>query len=131
MSETQPGVLLRRFQSLFALVLMVVALTVLSDNFLSVDNGWNILRQISVNLCLSIGMTLVILSGGIDLSVGAILGLAGAIAAGLLKHGVVLAALGVRLEFTTTGAVGSARRCSTGRSCTSPPNREALRRSWR
>jgi len=54
------------------------------------ENGWNILRQISVNLCLSIGMTLIILSGGIDLSVGAILALAGAVAAGLLKNGVAL-----------------------------------------
>lgn len=52
---------------------MVVALSLLSDNFLTADNGCDILRQISVNLCLSIGMTLVILSGGIDLSVGAIL----------------------------------------------------------
>lgn len=64
---------------------MVIALALLSDKFFTPDNGWNILRQISVNLCLSIGMTLVILSGGIDLSVGAILGLAGAVAAGLLK----------------------------------------------
>jgi ribose transport system permease protein len=95
----------RRFQSLLALALMVVALALLSDNFLTADNGWNILRQISVNLCLSIGMTLVILSGGIDLSVGAILGFAGAIAAGLLKQGVTLTALGVRLEFTPAGAM--------------------------
>jgi ribose transport system permease protein len=105
MSESSPAFSLRRFQSLFALALMVVALSILSDNFLTPDNGWNILRQISVNLCLSIGMTLVILSGGIDLSVGAILGLAGAVAAGLLKNGVVLGALGVRLEFTVTGAI--------------------------
>jgi ribose transport system permease protein len=105
MSEGKTNFSLRRFQSLFALGLMVVALSLLSDNFLTPDNGWNILRQISVNLCLSIGMTLVILSGGIDLSVGAILGLAGAVAAGLLKNGVALGALGVRLEFTVTGAI--------------------------
>jgi ribose transport system permease protein len=105
MSESSPPFSLRRFQSLFALALMVVALSLLSDNFLTPDNGWNILRQISVNLCLSIGMTLVILSGGIDLSVGAILGLAGAVAAGLLKSGVEFGALGVRLEFTVTGAI--------------------------
>jgi ribose transport system permease protein len=98
---------LRRFQSLFALALMVMALALLSDKFLSPENGWNILRQISVNLCLSIGMTLVILSGGIDLSVGAILGLAGAVAAGLLKDGVALAPLGVRLDVTTTGAIAA------------------------
>ncbi len=96
---------LRRFQSLFALGIMIVALAILSDKFLTVDNGWNILRQISVNLCLSIGMTLVILSGGIDLSVGAILALAGAIAAGLLKSGVPLGAFGVKLEFTASGAI--------------------------
>jgi ribose transport system permease protein len=96
---------LRQFQSLIALAVMVLALSLLSDRFLTVDNGLNILRQISVNLCLSVGMTLVILSGGIDLSVGAILALSGAVAAGLLKKGVVLATLGVQLEFTVLGAI--------------------------
>ena len=105
MSETKSTFSLRRFQSLLALAIMVGALAFLSDKFFTPDNGWNILRQISVNLCLSIGMTLVILSGGIDLSVGAILGLAGAIAAGLLKNGVALSAFGVRLQFTTAGAI--------------------------
>ena len=62
MTETKSSLTLRRFQSLFALALMVAALAMLSDKFLTFDNGWNILRQISVNLCLSIGMTLVILS---------------------------------------------------------------------
>jgi ribose transport system permease protein len=99
---------LRRFQSLLALAIMVLALALLSDKFLTPENTWNILRQISVNLCLSIGMTLVILSGGIDLSVGAVLALAGAVAAGLLKNGAAIPALGVRLEFTLTGAVGAA-----------------------
>lgn len=94
-----------RFQSLLALALMVIALSLLSDRFLTPDNTWNILRQISVNLCLSIGMTLVILSGGIDLSVGAILGLAGAVAAGLLKNGLGLPGGDLRLEFTVSGAI--------------------------
>jgi ribose transport system permease protein len=96
---------LRRFQSLLALGLMVLVLSLLSDNFLTPDNGWNILRQISVNACLSIGMTLVILSGGIDLSVGAILALSGAVAAGLLKNGLTLAAFGFALEITPSGAI--------------------------
>ncbi len=95
----------RKFQSLFALAIMVGALALLSDKFFTPDNSWNILRQISVNLCLSIGMTLVILSGGIDLSVGAILGLAGAVTAGLLKNGLALRGLEARLEFTVTGAI--------------------------
>ena len=62
------------------------ALSLLSDRFFTPENGWNILRQISVNLCLSIGMTLIILAGGIDLSVGAVLALAGAVAAGFLEE---------------------------------------------
>ncbi|MDW7980323.1 MAG: hypothetical protein RMH97_07150, partial [Verrucomicrobiales bacterium] len=89
---------LARFQSLIALALMIIALSVLSDKFLTVGNARNILLQISVNLCLSVGMTLVILTGGIDLSVGAILALAGAVAAGLLKNGIGLPMLGVHLE---------------------------------
>jgi ribose transport system permease protein len=97
--------LFARFRSLLALALMVLVLSLLSDRFLTPENGWNILRQISVNLCLSVGMTLVILSGGIDLSVGAILGLAGAVAAGLLKHGAALPGTDLILQFTTSGAI--------------------------
>jgi ribose transport system permease protein len=98
-------VLFARFRSLLALALMVLALSLLSDRFLTPDNGWNILRQISVNLCLSIGMTLVILSGGIDLSVGAILALAGAVAAGLLKNGLAVPGTDLLLQFTVSGAI--------------------------
>ena len=94
-----------KFQSLIALVLMVIGMTLLSDKFLTPENGWNILRQISVNLCLSIGMTLIILSGGIDLSVGAILALAGATAAGVLKNGVAIPMFDVLLQFTVFGAI--------------------------
>src|SRR6476659_8521407 len=96
---------LTRFQSLLALVLMVLFLSWRAPNFLTLTNGQNILLQISVNLCLSIGMTLVILTGGIDLSVGAILAFAGAMAAGLLKKGLTLSMLGVQLQFTPFGAV--------------------------
>ena len=97
-----------KFQSLLALVLMVVVMSLLSDKFLTPENGWNILRQISVNLCLSIGMTLIILSGGIDLSVGAILALSGAVAAGVLKRGIPIPMFDVLLQFTAWGAMLSA-----------------------
>lgn len=97
--------ILSRLQPLIALAVLVLAMSLLSDRFLTSENGWNILRQISVNLCLSIGMTLIILTAGIDLSVGAVLALSGAVAAGLLKHGVAVAALGVTLEFTVFGTI--------------------------
>jgi ribose transport system permease protein len=112
--------LLARFQSLIALALLVLAMSLLSDKFLTSENGLNILRQISVNLCISIGMTLVILAGGIDLSVGAILALSGAVAAGLLKSGVEVSPLAVELRFTVFGAivagllVGAAAGCFNG-----------------
>ena len=95
----------KRLQPLVALAVMVIALALLSDKFLTIANQRNILLQISVNLCLSIGMTLIILTGGIDLSVGAMLGLAGAVAAGLLKNGLVLKVFGVVLQFTPFGAM--------------------------
>jgi ribose transport system permease protein len=94
-----------RFQSLIALALMVVALSIASDNFLTFDNGLNVLRQVSINLCLSIGMTMIILSGGIDLSVGSVLALSGAVAAGLLKNGMLLPYTDYALQFTVFGAI--------------------------
>jgi ribose transport system permease protein len=105
MPALSPTDLFARFRSLLALVLMVLLLSLSADRFFTPENGLTILRQISVNLCLSIGMTLVILSGGIDLSVGAILALAGAVSAGLLKNGVEFTALGLGLEFTVMGAI--------------------------
>lgn len=94
-----------RFQSLLALVLLLIAMSLFSDRFLTVDNGLNVLRQISINLCLSIGMTIVILSGGIDLSVGSVLALAGAVAAGLLKNGIALSHWNATVQFTVFGAI--------------------------
>lgn len=94
-----------KFQSIIALVVLCVVLTLLSDKFLTPGNGWNIMRQISVNVCISVGMTLVILTKGIDLSVGSMLAFAGAITAGLLKNGIEIPSMNVLLEFTVFGAI--------------------------
>lgn len=95
----------KRFQSLLALALMVLALALTSEQFLTVDNGLNVLRQICVNVCLSIGMTIIILSGGIDLSVGSVLAFSGAVAAGLLKNGVEVPAGDLFIDVTVSGAI--------------------------
>lgn len=97
--------LLKRSQSLLALILMAVVLALTTDKFLTVDNGFNVLRQICANICLSIGMTIIILSGGIDLSVGAVLALSGAVAAGLLRNGIVVPGTDVFIEVTLSGAI--------------------------
>jgi ribose transport system permease protein len=95
----------RKFQSVLALLLMIIALALMADGFMTVDNGLNVLRQICVNLCLSIGMTIIILSGGIDLSVGSMLALSGAVAAGLLKNGIIIPGTDVFIEVTVSGAI--------------------------
>jgi len=97
--------LMVRFQSLLGLLLMVVIFSVSAEGFFSIDNFWLVLTQISVNMCISVGMTLVILTGGIDLSVGSILALSGVVMAGLLKNGLELPAFNLFIGLTVLGAV--------------------------
>ncbi|MDB5240940.1 MAG: rbsC [Spirosoma sp.] len=96
---------LTRFQSLIALFVLCLGISLLSDKFLTVANFWNVLRQISVNVCISTGMTLVILTAGIDLSIGSVLALSGAITAGLLRNGIQLPAANLYIGFTLLGAM--------------------------
>ena len=65
------------FGSLIGLVLLVVVVSIIKPNFISLPNIRNVLRIASINGLLAIGMTFVVLTGGIDLSVGAIMGCAG------------------------------------------------------
>ena len=74
-----------RYGLLLAFLLMVAALSMLSDYFLTRSNILNVLRQISVNALLAFGQTVVIIAAGIDLSVGSLLAYTGALAAGLAK----------------------------------------------
>lgn len=81
----------RKFLASYGLVLsfglLVAALTLLSDRFLTVSNAVNVLRQAAINGIISVGMTYIILTAGIDLSVGAILALANVITADFLVQG--------------------------------------------
>jgi ribose transport system permease protein len=96
---------LAKFQSLIALFVLCLVISLLSDKFITVTNGWNVMRQISVNICISTGMTLVVLTAGIDLSVGSVLALCGAITAGLLKNGIEIPAGNLYIGFTLLGAL--------------------------
>lgn len=100
--------LLKKSQSLIALFLLCLVISILSDKFLTTNNLWNVLRQISVNVCISVGMTLVVLMAGIDLSVGSILAFTSAICAGLLKNGIAIESLDLFIGFTVVGGVLSA-----------------------
>ena len=66
---------INRLQSFIALFLLCTLLTILTDKFFTPENGLNVLRQVAVNICISVGMTLIVLTAGIDLSVGSVLAL--------------------------------------------------------
>jgi ribose/xylose/arabinose/galactoside ABC-type transport system permease subunit len=74
-----------------ALVLLVVANILFTPNFAAWNNFWNILLQVAPTMLVAVGMTLVISTGGIDLSVGSVMAIASALAATMLGSGVVLA----------------------------------------
>ena len=78
---------LRRMGPGLAVLLLGIALSILSDRFLTVNNILNVLRQVSINTIIACGMTMVILTGGIDLSIGSVLALSAAIMAGLAAAG--------------------------------------------
>ena len=79
--------ILARFGLLFALILLVVVLSFLSDRFLTTSNIINVLRQISINAIIAFGMTVVIIGRGIDLSVGSLLAFVGVFSASLAVGG--------------------------------------------
>ncbi len=72
---------------LIGLIVITILLTFLSDSFFTVNNLLNLLRQISINALIAFGMTFVVLTAGIDLSVGSLLALGSALTAGLLASG--------------------------------------------
>ena len=83
-SGSQMRNLLRDYGILIAFVMLCGALSVINENFLTWGNWVNILRQTSINGILAIGMTYVILTKGIDLSVGSILALSGLVTGSLV-----------------------------------------------
>lgn len=86
------------YRSVLILLVICIFATILSPSFLSVTNLFNVFKQITVAGVVGCGMTFVILTGGIDLSVGSILGLSGVLAAGVLEStGNPVVAIGLAL----------------------------------
>lgn len=70
---------------IIGLLVMCAGLTVFTDSFATSANFFNIIRQITINLFLACGMSLVILLGGIDLSIGSVIAVSGCVSAGMLS----------------------------------------------
>jgi erythritol transport system permease protein len=91
--------LVLRLRALIALVVLTVVFATLSPEFLTSGNLSILVKHVAINAILAIGMTFVIVSGGIDLSVGAIAGLCGMVAGYLLNRGLTIEAAGVTIYF--------------------------------
>jgi len=81
-----------KFMSEYAIIViffvMFIAMSIFAPNFLTTSNMTNVLRQVSINGICAVGMTFVMLTGGIDLSVGSILGVSGVLTAIMMLNGV-------------------------------------------
>ncbi|MDE0582597.1 ribose ABC transporter permease [Planococcus sp. A6] len=80
--------LFQKIAPFIGLILIIIIITAINPSFLSMSNILNVLRQVSINALIAFGMTFVILTGGIDLSVGSILALTGAVTAGMMASGI-------------------------------------------
>lgn len=87
--------LLLRGRAFIALILVVAVFTILVPQFLTLGNIVILSKHVAINALLAIGMTFVILTGGIDLSVGSIVGMTAMIAGGFLNEGIILERLGI------------------------------------
>jgi len=87
--------LVMRGRVFFALIIVIAVFALVSPGFLSIANIIIMSKHVAIFALLGIGMTFVILSGGIDLSVGSIVGLSAMIAGGLINEGIQLPQLGV------------------------------------
>jgi erythritol transport system permease protein len=90
------GKILLEGRAFLALIVIIIVFSILSPNYLTTSNLLTMASHVAVYALLAIGMLLVILNGGIDLTVGSTLGLAGVIA-GFLMQGVRLKQFGVVL----------------------------------
>jgi ribose transport system permease protein len=100
----------RRLGTLAGLFGLCLLLWILTPHFLTVSNLLNVLEQTSINAVIAVGMTFVILSAGIDLSVGSLLALSGVVMATLLQQGwstplAVVAGLAVGVGFGALNGV--------------------------
>ncbi len=87
--------LLLSARAFIALIVLVIIFSILSPTFLTPANIVIMSKHVAINAILGIGMTFVILTGGIDLSVGSVVGLCAMIAGGLINEGIVMEIFGV------------------------------------
>lgn len=87
MNNTSKRINIRQLGPVLALIILVIIVTILNPNFINPNNLLNLLRQVSINALIAFGMTFVIITGGIDLSVGSVLALTSVLTALMMQAG--------------------------------------------
>ena len=105
--------LILRLRTFVALILVLAYFSVMAPNFLTAANAVIVSKHVALNAFLAIGMTFVIITGGIDLSVGSIVGLCAMVAGWLVLNGVDLG-IGYTVWFNTWEIVGITLLVGTG-----------------
>lgn len=82
------GKMLAEYAIIVIFIVLFVVMSIFAPNFFTGNNMVNILRQVSISGICAVGMTFVMLTGGIDLSVGAILGVSGVLTAMMMLKGI-------------------------------------------
>lgn len=96
------ALILLRARAILVLLILVVLFSVLTPSFLTTNNISILSKHVAISAILAIGMTFVILAGGIDLSVGSLAGLGGMVAGYCLTHGFSFAPPGLLLAITAS-----------------------------
>lgn len=87
-------------RTFIVLIILMIFFSITANNFLTVGSLLTVAKHVALYGILAIGMTYVIITGGIDLSVGSVAGLAGMIAGGLIQEGLTLKFAGVTIYFS-------------------------------
>ena len=104
-----PRISVRDAGTLIGMIVIIIVFSMLTPYFLTGRNLVNVLKESSINACIAVGMTMVIISGGIDLSVGSTAALAAVIGASLLKLGIA-----APIAMAAMLGVGAAAGCANG-----------------
>lgn len=96
------GMILLKGRTFIALIILLIVFSILSPNFFTPESLILIAKHVALYAIMGIGMTAVIITGGIDLSVGSVVGLSAMIAGGLIYQGLVLKIFGITIYFNIT-----------------------------
>lgn len=99
MSKNSLMMTLLKGRTFIVLIILLIYFSIVADSFLSVNTALLIGKHVALYGIIAIGMTYVIITGGIDLSVGSIVGLTGMFAGGLIQNGLTIDSLGYTLYF--------------------------------